>query len=338
MGRAKQQDGPVDRGVIPSFSAGDSGSLKIIARSFAVFALRLAPKKFKNDTERILFLKVLVYRTLRSLKSWERQRVPLRFGFPWTQSRRRRKESRVPRIDQSLLERISKKLVIGKPRVYQLIDDKVRETHLPRHLAAVALASERGINISKYASADDLAVIRSIAKAYSPSPVHISTSVSVPSSSERKTFQKKKPRSTSPQPKERGNTVFVVHGRNEKVRKALFSLLRAFKLQPMEWNEALKKTGQGSPYVGTILESAFSKASAIVVLLTPDDEARLKKPFLTKKDPMQERKLTGQARPNVLFEAGMAFGRNRTVLSLFKLVTFDPLATWQEDTLFISAT
>ena len=216
----------------------------------------------------------------------------------------------MPRIDQSLLERISKKLVIGKPRVYQLIDDKVRETHLPRHLAAVALASERGINISKYASADDLAVIRSIAKAYSPSPVHISTSVSVPSSSERKTFQKKKPRSTSPQPKERGNTVFVVHGRNEKVRKALFSLLRAFKLQPMEWNEALKKTGQGSPYVGTILESAFSKASAIVVLLTPDDEARLKKPFLTKKDPMQERKLTGQARPNVLFEAGMAFGRN----------------------------
>jgi predicted nucleotide-binding protein len=214
----------------------------------------------------------------------------------------------VPSIDQSLLERISKKLAVGKPRVYQLIDDKVRETHLPRHLAAVALASERGINISKYASADDLAVIRSIAKAYSPTPVYMSTSV--PSSSGRKTFQKKKPRSASSQPKGRGNTVFVVHGRNEKVRKALFSLLRAFKLQPMEWNEALKKTGQGSPYVGTILESAFSKASAIVVLLTPDDEARLKKAFLTKKDPVQERKLTGQARPNVLFEAGMAFGRN----------------------------
>jgi predicted nucleotide-binding protein len=230
----------------------------------------------------------------------------------------------VPRIDQSLLERISKKLAVGKPRVYQLIDDKVRETHLPRHLAAVALASERGINISKYASADDLAVIRSIAKAYSPSPVHISTPV--PSSSGRKTSQKKKSRSASPQPKERGNTVFVVHGRNEKVRKALFSLLRAFKLQPMEWNEALKKTGQGSPYVGTILESAFSKASAIVVLLTPDDEARLKKTFLTKKDPVQERKLTGQARPNVLFEAGMAFGRNPNSTILIQIGDVRPFS------------
>ncbi len=76
----------------------------------------------------------------------------------------------MPRIDQSLLERLSAKLEVGIPRVYQLIDAKVRETHLPRHLAAVALASERGINISKYASADDLAIIRSIAKAYSPPP------------------------------------------------------------------------------------------------------------------------------------------------------------------------
>jgi hypothetical protein len=57
MGRTKQGDELVDRGVISLFSAGDSGSLKIIARSFAVFALRLAPKKFKNDTERIPFLK-----------------------------------------------------------------------------------------------------------------------------------------------------------------------------------------------------------------------------------------------------------------------------------------
>ena len=214
----------------------------------------------------------------------------------------------MPKIDQALLERLSKTLEVKRPRVYQLIDAKVRETHLPRHLAAVALASERGINISKYASADDLAVIRSIAKAYSPPPVGFSSTAST--KNRNITSGKKTRRTTSTQPKERGNTVFVVHGRNEKARKALFSLLRAFKLQPMEWNQILKTTGQGAPYVGTILESAFSKASAIVVLLTPDDEARLKKEFLTTRDSVHERKLTGQARPNVLFEAGMAFGRN----------------------------
>jgi hypothetical protein len=50
--------------------------------------------------------------------------------------------------------------------------------------------------------------------------------------------------------------------------------------------------------------------------MTPDDEARLKGPFLKATDPAYERALTGQARPNVLFEAGMAFGKdpNSTVL------------------------
>ena len=45
-----------------------------------------------------------------------------------------------------------------------------------------------------------------------------------------------------------------------------------------------------------------------MVLLTPDDEAKLKDEFIKRSDPGFERKLTGQPRPNVLFEAGMAFG------------------------------
>lgn len=75
-------------------------------------------------------------------------------------------------------------------------------------------------------------------------------------------------------------------------------------------------TGQPSPYVGTILETAFREAAAVVVLLTPDDEAKLRKHFVVSRDPSYEKKLTGQARPNVLFEAGMAFGRdpNSTIL------------------------
>ena len=75
-------------------------------------------------------------------------------------------------------------------------------------------------------------------------------------------------------------------------------------------------TGKPSPYVGEILDTAFSKAQAVVVLFTPDDEAQLRKEFLRPSDPGYERKLTGQARPNVLFEAGLAFGThpNQTVL------------------------
>lgn len=110
--------------------------------------------------------------------------------------------------------------------------------------------------------------------------------------------------------------VFVVHGRNELMRKSIFDFLRAIGLRPLEWSQALSSTGEATPYIGTILDSAFSKAQAVVVLMTPDDEARLRKEFHSEHDEQYEKDLTGQARPNVLIEAGMALGRDskRTVL------------------------
>ena len=110
--------------------------------------------------------------------------------------------------------------------------------------------------------------------------------------------------------------VFVVHGRNEKARVALFEFLRSIGLYPVEWSEAIQDTGKASPYIGDILNAAFSRAHAVVVLLTPDDEARLREPWRGKNESPHEVELSGQARPNVLFEAGMAMGRDedRTVL------------------------
>jgi predicted nucleotide-binding protein len=110
--------------------------------------------------------------------------------------------------------------------------------------------------------------------------------------------------------------VFVVHGRNQKARDALFTFLRSIGLHPLEWLEAIQATGKPTPYIGDILDAAFSNAQAVVVLLSPDDEARLREPFQAPGDPPHEKELTSQARPNVLFEAGMDMGRdpNRTIL------------------------
>lgn len=106
-------------------------------------------------------------------------------------------------------------------------------------------------------------------------------------------------------------TVFVVHGRNERIRKAMFDFLRSLELHPIEWGVAVKETGESSPYVGDVLTAAFKLARAVVVLFTPDDEVRLRKDLLKPSDPSFERELTPQARPNVLFEAGMAMGINQ---------------------------
>jgi predicted nucleotide-binding protein len=112
------------------------------------------------------------------------------------------------------------------------------------------------------------------------------------------------------------SAVFVVHGRNRGAREALFTFLRSIGLHPLEWSEIVKATEEGSPYVGKVLEEAFSMAQAAVILMTPDDEARLSKRFWQSNDPPYETKLTPQARPNVIFEAGMAMGRcpDRTII------------------------
>jgi predicted nucleotide-binding protein len=109
--------------------------------------------------------------------------------------------------------------------------------------------------------------------------------------------------------------VFVVHGRNDRARDGIFAFLRALGLMPIEWSQAISMTGQASPYIGDVLDTAFSGAQAIVVLFTPDEVAYLKPEFsLGHDDP--ETKPSEQARPNVLFESGMALGRDpgRTVL------------------------
>ena len=127
-----------------------------------------------------------------------------------------------------------------------------------------------------------------------------------------------------PRPARDAREVFVVHGRNDTAREAMFAFLRSIDLIPLEWNVAREDTGKPSPYIGEILQAAFSRAHAVVVLLTPDDEARLKPQFRADADPPYETQLTGQARPNVLFEAGMAMGGQPDRVVLVELGNLRP--------------
>jgi len=120
--------------------------------------------------------------------------------------------------------------------------------------------------------------------------------------------------------------VWVVHGRDESLRLSIFSFLRSIGLEPIEFGQALASTGKGSPYVGEALDSAFDEAQAVVVLLTGDDEAKLQGKYVGLDDQDHERNLTPQPRPNVIFEAGMAFGRKPEKTILVQIGSIRPIS------------
>lgn len=66
----------------------------------------------------------------------------------------------MPKINQQLIDRLEAKLGVGTRRVYAMVAERANETLLDRHLAALVVASENGINIQKYSAPDERAQIR----------------------------------------------------------------------------------------------------------------------------------------------------------------------------------
>lgn len=110
--------------------------------------------------------------------------------------------------------------------------------------------------------------------------------------------------------------VFVIHGRDDQARKAVFGFLRDLDLWPLPWEELVASTECATPYTGEVVKKAFDEALAVVAIFTPDDEVRLHPDLVGDRESGEEAQYMGQARPNVLLEAGMALQANpdRTIL------------------------
>ncbi|MFJ9643617.1 CATRA conflict system CASPASE/TPR repeat-associated protein [Streptomyces sp. NPDC004244] len=100
--------------------------------------------------------------------------------------------------------------------------------------------------------------------------------------------------------------VFVIYGRDEPARCAVFDLLRALGLNPLEWEELVALTGKATPTLGEAVARALPLAGAVVVLLTPDDVVGLHPDLYEPRESRAEKGPSLQARPNVLLELGMA--------------------------------
>ncbi|MPZ36927.1 MAG: DNA-binding protein [Rhizobiales bacterium] len=205
------------------------------------------------------------------------------------------------RIHPRLIERLAGKLGVNPKAVYPHIQRVAAETLLDRHLAALVLASRKGISINQYSTQQERAEIRG---AHAGGVRSNAERISGPSEPPARTRKERKGKSQ----KTKGNSVFVVHGRDEELRKSMFAFLRALNLNPLEWAHAVETAKGHNPYVGDILDSAMAKAQAVVVLFSADELAHLKEEFCSREEKRTEGKPQGQPRPNVLFEAGLALG------------------------------
>jgi predicted nucleotide-binding protein len=222
-------------------------------------------------------------------------------------------------VHAGLSAKLEEKLGVSRRHVNRLIDAIVRDRHLTRQQAAIVLAGQHGINFSRFASPDDLVAIRGGTGGGSV-PAIPRTAPAPLSPAKAKTGRGKK------QP---SNSVFVVHGRNESARRDLFQFLRNLGLNPIEWNAGKQLTKKASPHNAEVINAILKKAAGAVVLFCPEEEVALKRVYWRADDPDEERRTTEQPRPNVLYEAGMAFAAfpsSTVIIRVGKIRSFTDLA------------
>jgi predicted nucleotide-binding protein len=105
---------------------------------------------------------------------------------------------------------------------------------------------------------------------------------------------------------DKARRVFVVHGRDDRLVRSFFDLLTSVGLRPVEWETLVRASGSTSPVLGQLVAAAPHLAQATLVLLSPDDVVALHSDLYGANDSPAERARGGQARPNVLFELGLA--------------------------------
>src|SRR5580700_2028241 len=121
----------------------------------------------------------------------------------------------------------------------------------------------------------------------------------------------RQPRSVRPR-----SRVFVVHGRDLQFASAMSDFLRSLGLEVVSWMDGVRLTGKATPYLNEVIEAALRVAQAIVLLMTPDNEARLRKGLWDDNATEEEKEYKFYPRQNVVYEAGMAFGlaRDRAII------------------------
>ena len=214
------------------------------------------------------------------------------------------------KINPALLAKLLKKMRVGQARVYRVIQQRALDSHVDSHVASLLVARDNGVNYQPYATAEDRAEMR-----HASSQAHVPPPPAAPPAATRpaaKKVGKTKVRAT------KDNSMFVVHGRDAKLNQDMYAFLASIGIAPMEWDHAIKAAkGGANPIVGDVIGQAMERVQGVMILFSPDEEARIKPKLASESDKKKGLHLKGfQPRPNVIFEAGLALGAHsdKTIL------------------------
>jgi predicted nucleotide-binding protein len=216
------------------------------------------------------------------------------------------------KINGILLAKLMKQMKIGRARAYRVIQQRSLDSHVDSHVASLLVARDNGVNYAPFASAEDRTEMR---HASAPANVPLPTPPVVPATVTRppgKKLVKTKVKAT------KDNSMFVVHGRDAKLNRDMYAFLSSIGIVPMEWDHAIKAAkGGANPIVGDVISQAMERVQGVMILFSPDEEAKIRSKFASQADKRKALHLKGfQPRPNVIFEAGLALGAHsdKTIL------------------------
>jgi len=211
-------------------------------------------------------------------------------------------------VDAKLLDALEKRLGLSRSQVNRRIAEESAAGHLPRKLAAISLAAKHRLPISRFATPEELSELRGS----TPRTTDTAPSAAPSSKPPGKRLAKTKVRAT------KDNSMFVVHGRDAKLNQDMYAFLASIGIVPMEWDQAIKAAkGGANPIVGDVISQAMERVQGVMVLFSPDEEAKVRTKFASASDRRKGLHLKGfQPRPNVIFEAGLALGAHsdKTIL------------------------
>ncbi|MGB3490208.1 MAG: TIR domain-containing protein [Xanthobacteraceae bacterium] len=208
-------------------------------------------------------------------------------------------------VNEKLLKALEHKLELSRSQVNRRIAEVSAANHLPRNLAAISLAADNRLPISRFATPEELAELRGSApRTTAPTPAR-------PKPVGKK-LVKTKVKAT------KDNSMFVVHGRDAKLNQDMYAFLASIGIIPMEWDHAIKAAkGGANPIVGDVISQAMERVQGVLILFSPDEEAKVRAKFASTSDKKKNLHVKGfQPRPNVIFEAGLALGAHsdKTIL------------------------